>query len=127
MLQSVGRLLSLLLLAGAVAAPLSLGVAADFEAAKARPGPRIVDAPPPVIEAGPPPVIEARPPPATGPLAPPPRVRFGCQRVWRCDNVVCEWRRGCWGVYGYMEGPYYTSTFARRQWEAHGWPPPPRR
>jgi hypothetical protein len=32
---------------------------------------------------------------------------------------VCEWRRGCWGVYGYVEGPYYTSEFAKRQWENH--------
>jgi hypothetical protein len=60
--------------------------------------------------------------PITGPLQPPPGIRYGCQRVWRCDKTVCEWRRGCWGVYGYVEGPYYTSEFARRQWEQHGLP-----
>jgi hypothetical protein len=60
--------------------------------------------------------------PITGPLRPPPGIRYGCQRVWRCDKTVCEWRRGCWGVYGYVEGPYYTSEFARRQWESHGLP-----
>jgi hypothetical protein len=53
------------------------------------------------------------------PLLPPPNIRYGCQRVWRCDKTVCEWRRGCWGVYGYVEGPYYTSEFAKRQWESH--------
>jgi hypothetical protein len=58
--------------------------------------------------------------PATGPLMAPPPVRFGCQRVWRCDTTICEWRRGCWGVYGYVEGPYYTPSFARRQAEQHG-------
>lgn len=79
-------------------------------------GPAVIEAPPP------PPVVVERP--ITGPLAPPPRIRYGCERVWRCDATVCEWRRGCWGVYGYVEGPYYTSTFARRQWEAHGHPVP---
>ena len=60
--------------------------------------------------------------PVTGPLQPPPGIRYGCRRVWRCDQTVCEWRRGCWGVYGYVEGPYFTSEFARRQWEQHGLP-----
>jgi hypothetical protein len=55
---------------------------------------------------------------------PPPEVRYGCKRVWRCDSVVCEWRRGCFGTYGYMEGPYYTLDLAKRQWERHGWPAP---
>jgi hypothetical protein len=67
--------------------------------------------------------------PKTGPLLPPPGIRYGCQRVWRCDKTVCEWRRGCWGVYGYVEGPYYTSEFARRQWESQNIgiiPPKPR-
>ena len=41
---------------------------------------------------------------------------FGCQRVWRCDAQVCEWRRGCNGVYGYVEGPYYNKPLAERQW-----------
>ena len=59
--------------------------------------------------------VETQPPPA-------PYVRYGCRRVWRCDAQVCEWRRGCWGVYGYMEGPYYTIPLARSQWERHGWP-----
>jgi hypothetical protein len=53
-----------------------------------------------------------------------PDVAFGCKRVWRCDTQVCEWRRGCWGVYGYMEGPYYSLAFAQRQWERDGWPTP---
>jgi hypothetical protein len=35
----------------------------------------------------------------------PPRVAYGCKRVWRCDDQVCEWRRGCWGIYGYVESP----------------------
>jgi hypothetical protein len=52
-------------------------------------------------------------------------VRYGCQRVWRCDTTVCEWRRGCRGVYGYYEGPYFTSEFARRLWESHGLGKPP--
>lgn len=52
-------------------------------------------------------------------------VAFGCKRVWRCDAQVCEWRRGCWGVYGYMEGPYYSLALAQRQWERDGWPTPP--
>jgi hypothetical protein len=62
---------------------------------------------------------------------PPARVQYGCKRVWRCDTVVCEWRRGCWGVYGYMEGPYYTEELAKRQWARDGLPvaatPTPRR
>jgi hypothetical protein len=53
---------------------------------------------------------------------PPPRVQYGCKRIWRCDAQVCEWRRGCWGVYGYMEGPYYSQELALRQWERDGWP-----
>ena len=58
------------------------------------------------------------------PVMPAPIVRYGCKRIWRCDGVICEWRRGCWGVYGYMEGPYYTVELAQRQWERHGWPVP---
>jgi hypothetical protein len=58
------------------------------------------------------------------PVLPAPIVRYGCKRVWRCDAAVCEWRRGCWGIYGYMEGPYNTLELARRQWERHGWPVP---
>jgi hypothetical protein len=88
-----------------------------------RPGavraPAIVEELPPGAAVIPPP-----PPPGmskpTGPLMAPPQVRFGCQRVWRCDTTICEWRRGCWGVYGYLEGPYYTPGFAKRQAEQHG-------
>lgn len=79
---------------------------------------------PVVVEQALPPGVPPPPPPgveATGPLMAPPAVRFGCQRVWRCDTTICEWRRGCWGVYGYLEGPYYTPSFARRQAEQHGW------
>lgn len=107
-------LLALLL----VLLPVSASSAADVEVVRPGPPPRVVEVPPPAVEVVPP------PPPVTGPLAPPPRVQYGCKRVWRCDTTICEWRRGCWGVYGYVEGPYYTSTFARRQWEAHGWPSP---
>lgn len=56
----------------------------------------------------------------------PPRIAYGCKRLWRCDTQVCEWRRGCWGVYGYMEGPYYSVALAKRQWERDGWPSPSR-
>jgi hypothetical protein len=63
--------------------------------------------------------------PAARPV-PPPRVQYGCKRIWRCDAQVCEWRRGCWGIYGYMEGPYYNLELARRQWERDGWPVPRR-
>ncbi|MEA2984233.1 MAG: hypothetical protein QOD94_487 [Alphaproteobacteria bacterium] len=61
------------------------------------------------------------------PVMPAPVVRYGCSRIWRCDSVICEWRRGCYGVYGYMEGPYYTLPLAKRQYERHGWPVPPER
>ena len=61
------------------------------------------------------------------PVIPAPAVRYGCSRIWRCDAVICEWRRGCFGTYGYMEGPYYTLPLAKRQWERHGWPVPPER
>ena len=61
------------------------------------------------------------------PVIPAPAVRYGCSRIWRCDSVICEWRRGCFGIYGYMEGPYYTLPLARRQYERHGWPVPPER
>jgi hypothetical protein len=89
--------------------------------------PPVVVNPPPIMT--PAPRVVVRTPGASGEVAvgPPsltPDVQYGCQRVWRCDSIVCEWRRGCWGVYGYMEGPYYTVDFARRQWETHGWPTP---
>ena len=60
--------------------------------------------------------------PEASPTQPAPNVIYGCKRIWRCDSVVCDWRRGCWGVYGYMEGPYYNVDLAKRQWERHGWP-----
>ena len=56
----------------------------------------------------------------------PPRVAYGCKRIWRCDAQVCEWRRGCWGVYGYVEGPYFSVALAQRQWERDGLPTPSR-
>jgi hypothetical protein len=56
----------------------------------------------------------------------PPGVAYGCKRVWRCDAQVCEWRRGCWGVYGYVEGPYFSVALARRQWTREGLPGPGR-
>ncbi|MPZ56356.1 MAG: hypothetical protein GEU91_07605 [Rhizobiales bacterium] len=58
----------------------------------------------------------------TTPLVPAPQIRYGCRRIWRCDTTVCEWRRGCWGVYGYVESTYYSAALARRQWESHGLP-----
>ena len=60
--------------------------------------------------------------PEASPTQPAPNAIYGCKRIWRCDSVVCDWRRGCWGVYGYMEGPYYNVDLAKRQWERHGWP-----
>jgi hypothetical protein len=55
---------------------------------------------------------------------PAPHVAYGCKRIWRCDKEVCEWRRGCWGVYGYVEGPYYSQELAKRQWARDGLPMP---
>jgi hypothetical protein len=60
--------------------------------------------------------------PEASPTQPAPNVVYGCKRIWRCDSVVCDWRRGCWGAYGYMEGPYYNVDLAKRQWQRHGWP-----
>lgn len=56
----------------------------------------------------------------------PPGVAYGCKRIWRCDAQVCEWRRGCWGVYGYVEGPYFSVALAQRQWTRDGLPGPAR-
>jgi hypothetical protein len=103
------------LLAAAVLASGTPAGAAEIGGLSPR-GPAIMEqleVPPPVTSVG---------RPVTGPLAPAPPVQYGCHRIWRCDATICEWRRGCWGVYGYVEGPYYTSAFARRQWESHGWP-----
>ena len=84
--------------------------------------PRIVVTPAPVLVESAPAVV-AIPPPTPAVIVPPavavpdtvvvtgvpvigPSLKpFGCQRVWRCDAQVCEWRRGCNGVYGYVEGP----------------------
>ena len=52
----------------------------------------------------------------------PPGQAYGCKRLWRCDAQICEWRRGCWGIYGYVEGPYYSVALARRQWARDGLP-----
>ena len=86
----------------------------------------IVDQAAPAVVALPPPVPTVIVPPAvavpdtvvvTGvPVIGPSLKPFGCQRVWRCDAQVCEWRRGCNGVYGYVEGPYYNKPLAERQW-----------
>jgi hypothetical protein len=107
---------ALWLLAALMTAGSCPAKAADIGLAGA-PGPALVEAPPPPMA-------------GVGPLAPahpllgPPPIRYGCQRIWRCDSTVCEWRRGCWGIYGYVETPYYTSALARRQWERHGLPTP---
>ena len=111
MARSAAWLLSAIMLLGP-----SIAGAADVDLVRPARGPIVVEAAPPIV-------VESEVI-ATGPLRPPPNVRYGCQRVWRCDLQVCEWRRGCWGVYGYVEGPYYTSAFARRQWQAHGLPGP---
>lgn len=117
-----------LVLAGLAAGPAA---AADAELAPpptvvTMPPPAVVTAPPALVTA-PPPAVAATPVPgvvAVGPLYPAPEIHYGCQRIWRCDTVVCEWRRGCWGIYGYMEGPYYTVELAKRQWESQGLPLP---
>jgi hypothetical protein len=78
----------------------------------AAPAPRmVIEAPPPVI-------VEQE----TLESKPVPHVAYGCKRIWRCDAQVCEWRRGCWGIYGYIESPYYSLPLARRQWERDGLP-----
>ena len=100
------------LMAGLFAANSGAG-AADSNVTIVTPPPRTVIEPTVRIE-------------TTAPIKPAPRVAYGCKRVWRCDAEVCEWRRGCWGVYGYMEGPYYTDRLAKRQWVGDGWAPPAR-
>lgn len=59
-----------------------------------------------------------------GPVIGPPDIAFGCKRVWRCDAQVCEWRRGCNGIYGYVEAPYYAKPLAEQQWVRDGLPGP---
>ena len=106
-----------------------LVVAASCERAVAADSAVRVVTPPPVVVTEAPPAEQVIPPyPPNSHLVPPyrtaPTTAYGCKRVWRCDAQVCEWRRGCWGIYGYMEGPYYTTSLARRQWERDGWPTP---
>jgi len=113
----MGRLIFVFLML-ATAAAVSPAVAADSKVTVTAPPAAstavvVAPAPPVVVEGAP--VIVTRPPA---------HVQYGCKRVWRCDQQVCEWRRGCWGVYGYMEGPYYSQELARRQWEHDGWPMP---
>ena len=86
----------------------------------------IMDQGAPAVVAIPPPIPTVIVPPAvavpdtvvvTGvPVIGPSLKPYGCQRVWRCDAQVCEWRRGCNGIYGYVEGPYYNKPLAERQW-----------
>ena len=109
--------LKAMLFALAVVAAPALSHAADSPAA-VRVAPAVTVAPAPSNTI----VIEE-----PSPIMPAPVVRYGCSRIWRCDAVICEWRRGCYGIYGYMEGPYYTLPLARRQYERHGWPVPPER
>jgi hypothetical protein len=68
--------------------------------------------------------LDLYPPPLTSPppIISAPRVEYGCKRFWRCDTNVCEWRRGCWGLNGYVEVPYYTPAYARRQYQTYGLP-----
>jgi hypothetical protein len=111
----MGRLIFATLML-AIATAVSPAIAADTKVTVTTPPPAastvvVAPAPPVVVDGAP--VIVTRPPA---------RVQYGCKRVWRCDQQVCEWRRGCWGVYGYMEGPYYSQELAQRQWERDGWP-----
>jgi hypothetical protein len=115
------------LLVAALLLGVSPAVSADVSILPSRAPVVVEEAPPPPVMVEPAPVPDAVVVARPGPLLPPPEVRFGCQRVWRCDTTVCEWRRGCWGVYGYVEGPYYTPAFARRQWESHGFGSPQER
>lgn len=82
------------------------------------PGPAEVVAPPPATAVVVPPAV-AIPDKVVvtgGPVIGPSLVPYGCRRVWRCDAQVCEWRRACNGIYGYVEGPYYSKPLAVRQW-----------
>lgn len=110
--------LKIMLFALAALAMPAMSYAADSTVVRTSPGPVITAAPVPTGES----TIVIR---QTSPIiAPAPVVRYGCSRIWRCDSVICEWRRGCYGIYGYMEGPYHTLDLAKRQWERHGWPTP---
>jgi len=107
--------LKAILLALAVITAPALSHAADSSAIPITGAPAVVVAP-----AAPNTFIIEQP----SPVMPAPVTRYGCSRIWRCDPVICEWRRGCFGIYGYMEGPYYTLPLAKRQYERHGWPVP---
>lgn len=109
--------LKVMLFTLAVLAMLAPSYAADSSIVRTSPGPVITAAPVPSAEST---VII----PQASPIRPAPVVRYGCSRIWRCDSVICEWRRGCYGIYGYMEGPYHNLDLAKRQWERHGWPTP---
>jgi hypothetical protein len=107
--------LAMLLLVGvAFAGPQAR--AADVKAVVVTPAPVVVE---PVV------VEPVEPGARVIVTKPPPRVAYGCKRIWRCDKEVCEWRRGCWGVYGYVESPYYSQDLAKRQWVRDGLPGPP--
>lgn len=112
----MGACLRAMLFALAALAAPAISYAADTTSIRSSGAPAIVVAPVPPESTI---IIEQ-----ASPIRPAPPIRYGCSRVWRCDSVICEWRRGCWGVYGYMEGPYYTLDLAKRQWERHGWPTP---
>jgi hypothetical protein len=124
-----------IILAGLLAALGAAAAQAADSTATVAPAPsgRVVVTPAPVVVA-PAPAVVAVPPPTPAVIVPPavavpdtvvvtgvpvigPSVKpYGCQRVWRCDAQVCEWRRGCNGLYGYVEGPYYNKPLAERQW-----------
>ena len=109
------RIGPILLLAVAATFGASVAIAADADTVRTAPS---------AATAAP---IEGAPPPFTQETVKikrpgPPDIAFGCKRVWRCDAQVCEWRRGCYGVYGYVEAPYYAKPLAQRQWESHGLP-----
>jgi len=117
------RYLKAILFAFSVLAAPALSYAADSPAITTR-APIVTEAPAVVVAPAISGTIVIEQP---SPVLPAPVVRYGCKRIWRCDSVICEWRRGCFGIYGYMEGPYYTLPLARRQYERHGWPVPPER
>src|SRR5215204_1475070 len=117
------RYLKAILFACSVLAAPALSYAADSPAIITR-APMVTEAPAVVVA---PAISETIVIEQPSPVLPAPVVRYGCKRIWRCDSVICEWRRGCFGIYGYMEGPYYTLPLARRQYERHGWPVPPER
>lgn len=104
---------------------LAFGLATGPASVLAADGTPVPTAPRAAGKAKPRAAAEYSPATVAEPIAvPEPKIQYGCQRIWRCDTMVCEWRRGCHGIYGYMEGPYYTQALAKRQWERHGWPTP---